>query len=107
MATKFENQIAICKAAEEGKTIEYYDIFASKWVEVKDEEKTYLFNFRSQTYRIKSEKPKVLHQYLIRNRRKEFFLTNQLFESIEDCRKRFPLAEVVQELYYTRTEVFE
>ena len=105
MPTKFEDQLAICKAAEEGKKIEIYDTFVSMWVEVQDE-KTYLFNFRERTYRIKPEKPKVLHQYLIRNRRKEFFLTNQLFGSIEDCRKRFPLAEVIQALDYTRTEVF-
>ena len=106
MPMKFEDQLAICKAAEEGKKIEYYDTFVSMWVEVQDE-KTYLFNFRERTYRIKPEKPKVLHQYMIRNRREEFFITNQFFESIEDCRKRFPLAEVVQELHYTRIEVFE
>jgi len=106
MPTKFEDLLAIFKAIEEGKKIEYYDTSASMWVDVEDE-KNYLFNFRNQTYRIKPEKPKVLHQYLIRNGRKEFFLTNQLFESIEDCRKKFPLAEVVQELHYTRIEVFE
>lgn len=106
MTMKFEDQIAICKAAEEGKKIEYYDTFASMWVEVKDE-KNHLFNFRDKTYRIKPEKPKILHQYLIRNRRKEFFLTHQLFESIEDCRKKFPLAEVIQVYTYTRVEVSE
>lgn len=106
MPMKFEDQLAICKAIGEGKKIEYYDISASMWVEVQDE-KTYLFNFRERTYRIKPEKPKVLHQYLIRNRGKEFYISNQLFESLEDCKKQFPLAEVIQALDYTRTEVFE
>jgi len=106
MPTEFEDQLAIFKAVEEGKKIEYYDAFASIWVEIEDKE-NYLFNFRGQTYRIKPEEPKVLHQYLMRNRRNEFFISNQLFESVEDCRKRFPLAEIVQELHYTRTEVFE
>jgi len=106
MPTEFEDQLAIFKAVEEGKKIEYYDAFASIWVEIEDKE-NYLFNFRGQTYRIKPEEPKVLHQYLIRNRVKEFFITNQFFESVEDCRKRFPLAEVVQVLPHTRTEVFE
>lgn len=106
MPTEFEDQLAIFKAVEEGKKIEYYDSFASIWVEVKDKE-NYLFNFRNQTYRIKPEEPKILHQYLMRNKKKEFFTTNQFFESMEDCRKRFPLADVVQELHGTRTKVFE
>ena len=106
MPTKFEDQIAVCKAIGEGKKMEIYNCFASRWFEVSDKENP-LFNFRDKTYRIKPEKPKILHQYLIRNRRKEFFITNQFFESVEDCRKRFPLAEVVQVLPHTRTEVFE
>jgi len=106
MPTEFEDQLAIFKAVEEGKKIEYYDAFASIWVEIEDKE-NYLFNFRGQTYRIKPEEPKILHQYLIRNKRKGFFTTNQFFESMEDCRKKFPLVEVVQVLPHTRTEVFE
>ncbi len=106
MAMKFEDQLAICKAAEEGKKIEYYDTFASMWVEVKDE-KNCLFNFRNQTYRIKSGEPKVLHQYLIRDRNGDFFPTYQFFESIEDCKKKLPLVTVISVLPHTRIEIFE
>jgi hypothetical protein len=106
MPTEFEDQLAIFKAVEEGKKIEYYDAFASIWVEIEDKE-NYLFNFRGQTYRIKPEEPKVLHQYLIRNRRGDIYATGRFFQSEDECRKEFPLTTVIECLHYTRTEVFE
>lgn len=106
MPTEFEDQLAIFKAVEEGKKIEYYDAFASIWVEIEDKE-NYLFNFRSQTYRIKPEEPKVLHQYLVKNKRGDLYATGRFFQSIDDCRKEYPLTTVISVLPHTRIEIFE
>ena len=106
MPMKFEDQIAVCKAIGEGKKIEIYDCFASRWFEVTDKE-DHLFNFRDKTYRIKPEKPKILHQYLIRNKRGDLYATGRFFQSIDDCRKEYPLTTVISVLPHTRIGIFE
>jgi len=103
MKTKFEHQLDICKAAEAGETVQYYDSLSQKWVDIKEEYP--LFNFGHNSYRVKIKGPATIHQYLIQDENGFYHETTQFFESADDCRKHFPYARVIQCLPNTRIEI--
>jgi len=108
MKTKFEHQLYICKAAEAGEAIQYYDPAHLKWVDLED--RYHLFNFGYNSYRVKIKetitiRKYLIYQYLIQDKNGFYHETTQFFESADDCKKHFPYARVIQCLPNTEIEI--
>lgn len=103
MKTKFEHQLDICKAAEAGEAIQYYDPTHLKWVDLED--RYHLFNFGYNSYRLKIKRSVVLHQYLIRDQNGFYHETTQFFESEADCQSKYGNHIILKRLDHTKVEI--